>query len=380
MAGVLIIGSTGSIGENTLKVLEQHAEEFSVAGLSAHSRWQRLVEQALAYKPQFVHISEEHFDRVKEALSGSGIEVLCGWRELVEAPARPEVEVLVSAIVGVRGLEPLLTGIRHKRRVCFANKEPLVSAGELVMREAAASGCILLPIDSEHSAILQCIQGEAHEDLRRVILTASGGPFRLASRVEFLGAGLEQALKHPTWSMGAKITIDSATMMNKGLEIIEACWLYRLPEISVGVLLHPQSIVHSMVEFRDGSVKAQLGLPDMRIPIQYALSWPRRLELEMPVPDWAAMGALEFAEPDTDKFRSLTIARECSRLGGAYACVMNAANEAAVARFLEGGMPLGRILELVEDELAAYSGQHKSLEELIELSEDIQHRVRSRTS
>ena len=356
MAGVLLIGSTGSIGESTLRVLQQHSEEFSVAGLSAHSRWERLVEQALAFRPAFVHISEVHADKVRQALTGSGIEVLTGWAQLVEAPARPEVQILVSAIVGVRGLEPLVTGIRHRRRVCFANKEPLVSAGELVMAEAEKSGCVLLPIDSEHSAILQCIQGEEHADVRRVILTASGGPFRTSSREEFLGAGLKRALKHPTWSMGAKITVDSATMMNKGLEIIEACWLYRLAEEHVGVLLHPQSIVHSMVEFRDGSLKAQLGLPDMRIPIQYALTWPRRLELDMELPDWAAMGALEFAEPDLDKFRSLEIARECARLGGAYPCVMNAANEAAVARFLEGKMPLGRILELVEEELGRLPG------------------------
>jgi 1-deoxy-D-xylulose-5-phosphate reductoisomerase len=377
---LLIIGSTGSIGESTLAVLREHGRRFRVAGLTANGRWERLVEQALEWRPEVVHVGEEGWAPTREALAGTGIEVLCGRRELVDLPAREGFDTLLSAIVGMRGLEPLMTAVRAGLRVCFANKEPLVSAGEPVMREVRRRGTVFLPVDSEHSAILQCLQGEDPEDLERIWLTASGGPFRGRSRAETWEATPAQALAHPTWEMGAKISIDSATMMNKALEIIEAAWLYDLPEERIEVLVHPQSIVHSMVGFRDGSVKAQLGLPDMRIPILYALGWPRHLPLSMPVPDWAAIGRLDFEAPDEEAFPALRLAREALRLGSGWTCVLNAANEAAVEGFLAGALPFGRICAIVEEELAAYAGGHHELDDLIELDALVRGRARARTA
>lgn len=366
MQRILLLGSTGSIGESTLRVLSRHRDLFRVSGMSANGRWERLVEQAREWMPVFVHVTDEHRAKVQAALAGSGIEVLAGRQALVDCPAREEVDTLLSAIVGTAGLEPLVTAIRARRGVCFANKEPLVTAGEAILAEARKAGVQLMPVDSEHSAILQCIQGESRDDLSRIILTASGGPFRDATREEFLAAGRDQALQHPTWVMGAKITIDSATLMNKALEIIEAAHLYDLPEDRIDVLIHPQSIIHSMVEFRDGSVKAQLGIPDMRIPILYALAWPRHLELDVPAPDWKSIGRLEFREPDCSIFRSLGFAREALRKGEGWACVMNAANEVAVELFLEDRIPFKSIYSIVEDRLEAYSGGDHTLEDLIE--------------
>ena len=376
--GVLLLGSTGSIGEATLDVIRQHPERFRVVGLSAGQRWERLAEQARQWRPQVVHVDEAHAGLLRRELDGLGIEVLCGRRELVELPAREGVDTLFSALLGTSGLEPLMTGLRAGRRICFANKEPLVTAGEPVMREVRARGAVFLPVDSEHSAILQCLQGEARQDLRRIWLTASGGPFRGWSRAAYHHATRAEALKHPTWSMGDKITVDSATMMNKALEIIEAAWLYDLPEERIEVLIHPQSIIHSMVEFRDRSVKAQLGLPDMRIPILYALCWPRHEELEMESPDWVRLARLDFEAPDPGTFRSLGLAREALRRGQGWPCVLNAANEVAVDYFLKDRLPLGRIDEIVEDELQAYPGGHRELDELIELDRSIRRRVRAR--
>jgi 1-deoxy-D-xylulose-5-phosphate reductoisomerase len=261
--------------------------------------------------------------------------------------------------------------------VALANKESLVVGGGLVLEAARRGGGELVPVDSEHSAILQCLQGEQPEDLERIWLTASGGPFRDWSRERFRAATRAEALCHPTWNMGAKITIDSATMMNKALEIIEAAWLYDLPEERISVLIHPQSIIHSMVEFRDHSVKAQLGLPDMRIPILYALCWPRHERLEMESPDWARLARLDFEEPDTEKFRSLTLGREALRRGEGWPCVLNAANEVAVQLFLEEDLEFGQIVDVVEEALAAYSGGHRELDELIELDVETRQRTHS---
>jgi len=376
--GVLLLGSTGSIGEATLDVIRQHPGRFRVAGLSAGQRWERLAEQARQWRPAVVHVDEAHAGALRRELDGLGIQVLCGREALVELPAREGVDTLFTALLGTSGLEPLMTGLRAGRRVCFANKEPLVTAGGPVLREARARGAVLLPVDSEHSAILQCLQGEAREDLARIWLTASGGPFRTWSREAFLGASKAEALRHPTWTMGDKITVDSATMMNKALEIIEAAWLYDLPEERIEVLVHPQSIVHSMVEFRDRSVKAQLGLPDMRIPILYALCWPRHEALEMESVDWARLARLDFEEPDTGKFRSLELAREALRRGEGWPCVLNAANEVAVEAFLQDRLPFGRIVAVVEDELAAYAGGHRELDELIELDRATRRRAGAR--
>jgi 1-deoxy-D-xylulose-5-phosphate reductoisomerase len=372
---VLIIGSTGSIGESTLKVLKQHRRLFSVAGLTAHSRWERLVQQALEFRPHFVHVAKEHFAATKAALDGQGIEVHTGRQALIDLPSHDAVDILLSAIVGTRGLEPLLTAIRAGRQVCFANKEPLVTAGSILMKEARDANVPFIPVDSEHSAILQCLQGEDPADVERVILTASGGPFRQSTLEEFSKATRQQALKHPTWTMGAKITIDSATLMNKALEVIEAAWLYDLPEHRVEVMVHPQSIVHSMVEFRDRSVKAQLGLPDMQIPILYALAWPRHLDLEMPRLDMAQVGRLDFEPVDNGKFRALNFAREAFRKGEGWPCVMNAANEAAVELLLRDQVSFGDLYGIIESELNAYQGGHESLEALIELDQTVRQRV-----
>lgn len=372
---LLLVGSTGSIGESTLRVVRRHPDRFRIVGLTAHSRWQRLAEQAREFHPRWVHVAEEHRQSLAEALAGTGIEVLCGRQELIDLPAREGCDTLVLAIVGTRGLEPLMSAIRANRRICFANKEPLVTAGELVMGEVRRRGLTCLPIDSEHSAILQCLRGEDPASLLRVILTASGGPFRQASLEQFNGATREQALRHPTWQMGAKITVDSATMMNKALEVIEARWLYDLPGERIDVLVHPQSIVHSMVEFRDRSIKAQLGLPDMRIPIQYALSYPEHLELDMDTVDWVGLGALTFEAVDERKFRALPLARQALARGGGAPCVLNAANEAAVELFLGGRLAFGGINGQVERALEQYQGRAESLEDLIALDQETRVRV-----
>jgi 1-deoxy-D-xylulose-5-phosphate reductoisomerase len=368
---VLLLGSTGSIGENALRVMAHHPKRFRVCGLSARSRWERLVEQALQLEPDFVHVDEAYAGHVSQALSGTGIEVLAGRQALIDCPSRDEVDTLLLAVVGTAGLEPLLKAIRCGRRVCFANKEPLVTAGELLMAESRHHGVPLIPVDSEHSAILQCIQGEDSRDLARIILTASGGPFRTSTLEEFQAAELKDALKHPTWDMGAKITVDSATMMNKALEVIEAAHLYDLPEEQIDVLIHPQSIIHSMVQFKDGSVKAQLGIPDMRIPILYALAWPRHLDSDVPAPDWTKLGQLDFMEADTEKFRALDFAREALQRGSGYGCVMNAANEVAVEAFLGGKIRFAAIYQVVEHAMNAYSGGDTSLEDLIECDQKI---------
>jgi 1-deoxy-D-xylulose-5-phosphate reductoisomerase len=375
---LLLVGSTGSIGESTLKVVRRHPGRFRIVGLTANGNWQRLEQQAREFNPRWVHVGEESWALLRRALADTDVEVLCGRHELVQLPAREGCDTLVLAIVGTRGLEPLMTAIRANRRICFANKEPLVTAGELVMREVRQRGLTCLPIDSEHSAILQCLRGEDPASVRRVILTASGGPFRSASLEEFRGATREQALKHPTWEMGAKITIDSATMMNKALEVIEARWLYDLPGERIDVLIHPQSIVHSMVEFQDRSIKAQLGLPDMRIPIQYALSYPEHLDLDMETVDWVGLGALTFEAVDERKFRALPLARQALAQGGGAPCVLNAANEAAVELFLDGGIPFAGINDLVEFALESCQGRAESLEELIELDRQTRIRVLER--
>ncbi len=376
--GLLLIGSTGSIGESTIDVVRRHPERFRLVGLSAHTRWQRLVEQALEFRPAFVHVGEACLGECREALAGSGIEVLSGRQALVDLPLRDGVDTLVSAIVGTRGLEPMVRAIRAGRRIAFANKEPLVTAGGPIMEEVRRHGVSCLPIDSEHSAILQCLRGEKPEDLSRIFLTASGGPFRGWSRDRLQQVSREQALKHPTWSMGAKITTDSATLMNKALEVIEAYWLYDLGEEAIEVLVHPESIIHSMVEFRDRSVKAQLGLPDMRIPIQYALSYPDHLPLQMEPVDWLKLGSLHFEALDEDVFPAIRLARAALRQGGGAPCVLNAANEAAVESFLEGALPFHRISETVERALEAFAGHSgESLEELIALDREVRQRAGS---
>ena len=332
---IAILGSTGSIGTQTLDVVRQNPELFSVFMISANSSAALLVEQALAFHvPHVVICNPAKYQEVRDALPASvevhlGIEAACS---LVQAP---EVDVVVAAMVGFSGLRPTLSAIRAGKIIALANKETLVAAGALVMSEAARCHAPIYPVDSEHSAIFQCLQGAGDNPVRLIHLTASGGPFRTWPREEIARARKEQALKHPNWDMGAKITIDSATMMNKGFEVIEARWLFGLPASQIHVVVHPESIIHSMVEFEDGAVIAQLGCPDMRLPIALAMAYPRRLPLEGKRLNFSALRSLTFFEPDTEKFPCLQLAFDAIGRGGNIPCAMNAANEAAVAAFLK---------------------------------------------
>ena len=332
---IAILGSTGSIGTQTLDVVRQNPELFSVFMISANSSAALLVEQALAFHvPHVVICNPAKYQEVRDALPASvevhlGIDAACG---LVQAP---EVDVVVAAMVGFSGLRPTLSAIRAGKIIALANKETLVAAGALVMSEAARCHAPIYPVDSEHSAIFQCLQGAGDNPVRLIHLTASGGPFRTWPREEIARARKEQALKHPNWDMGAKITIDSATMMNKGFEVIEARWLFGLPASQIHVVVHPESVIHSMVEFEDGAVIAQLGCPDMRLPIALAMAYPRRLPLEGKRLHFSELHALTFFEPDKEKFPCLQLAFDAIEKGGNIPCAMNAANEAAVAAFLK---------------------------------------------
>ena len=331
-----LLGSTGSIGKQTLDIVRRRPDEFEITTLTAGSRWESLVEQALEFKPDSVVIAnEQHYNAVKEALSKEPIKVYAGSDALSQVVTGGEVDTVVNALVGYAGMFPSLAAVRASKRLALANKESLVVAGEHIMREAAERGVPILPIDSEHSAIFQCLAGEASAP-RRVIVTASGGPFLRTPAQELERVTVTQALNHPNWSMGAKITIDSSTLVNKGFEVIEARWLFGLKPEQIDVLVHPQSIVHSMVEFEDGAIKAQLGTPDMHLPIQYALRFPERGELGEERLDFMKNPTLTFEPVDNERFPLLQTAYDCLRKGGNSCCVMNGANEVAVAAFLSG--------------------------------------------
>jgi 1-deoxy-D-xylulose-5-phosphate reductoisomerase len=330
-----LLGSTGSIGTQALEVVREQQGRFRVAVLTAGQQWQLLVAQAREFRPAAVVIGEAFYQEVKAALADQPeTQVLAGAAALEEVVQRPEIDVVLTALVGYAGLVPTVAAIRAGKDIALANKETLVVAGELITALVQQHGVQLLPVDSEHSAIFQCLVGEAQNPIEKVILTASGGPFRGRSAQELAGITKAQALKHPNWTMGAKITIDSATLMNKGLEVIEAKWLFGLRNEQVEVVVHPQSIVHSLVQFEDGSLKAQLGLPDMKLPIQYALGYPQRLRTEWPRFSFLAYPTLTFEAPDLATFRHLPLAFEAMQRGGTAACVLNAANEVAVAAFL----------------------------------------------
>jgi 1-deoxy-D-xylulose-5-phosphate reductoisomerase len=332
---VTILGSTGSIGTQALEVIAANTHLFEVAGLSAQYNADLLIEQARAFKPQCVVIGDEgKYLQVKEALAPLGIAVKAGGEALVELAGGVEADVILTALVGYAGLKPTLAAIQSGKAIALANKETLVVAGELVMAEAQKYQTPILPVDSEHSAIFQCLVGESLADIEKIILTASGGPFRGKKASELAHVTRQQALKHPNWSMGAKITIDSATLMNKGLEVIEARWLFALTPQQIEVVVHPQSIIHSMVQFQDGSIKAQMGLPDMRLPIQYALGYPQRMYANFERFDFLRYPQLTFEQPDQHTFRNLALAFAVLEKSGNYPCALNAANEVAVARFL----------------------------------------------
>ena len=364
---IALLGSTGSIGENCLRVVKDHPTHFRIRYLSAHSNSRRLAEQTRIFKPRAVIITDREKWKQDRNLFDNPASVLSGDEGLLTIFEDPEVDLVVNAIVGGAGVFPTYHALRAGKAVALANKESLVVAGQLIMQMVKEKKLTLLPIDSEHSAIFQCLMGEAPEQVQCIILTASGGPFRSFTPAQLKTVTPEQALAHPTWNMGTKITIDSATLLNKGLEIIEAYWLYGIPLDRIRVVIHPQSIIHSMVEFIDGSVKAQLGYPDMRIPIQFALTFPRRLPLEIASLDFKQLRSLTFEEPDLQKFPCLAIAREAMTRGGSYPAVMNAANEAAVARFVKGEIRFTAIPELIEKTLQAHQPIQKfTLEQILE--------------
>lgn len=347
--GIAILGSTGSIGTQALEVFESYESYFELVVLTAHSNADLLIEQALKFKPNTVVIVDESkLQYVKTALQEEDIKVFAGEESLSQVVAFQDVHIVLTALVGYAGLKPTLAAIEAKKNIALANKETLVVAGELVTRMAQEHGVNIYPVDSEHSAIFQCLAGEFHNPIEKIYLTASGGPFRGWKKEQLASVTPKQALKHPNWSMGAKITIDSATLMNKGLEVIEAKWLFQLKPEQIDVIVHPQSIVHSLVQFEDGSMKAQMGLPDMKLPIQYALTYPDRFKTDFPRFNFMDYPSLTFEKPDRETFLNLNLAYEAMDLGGTAACAINAANEITVQAFLQEKIGFLQIAEINE--------------------------------
>lgn len=353
---IAILGSTGSIGRQALEVVAQHSDKFEVEVLTAQNNVALLIEQARLFKPNAVVISNEsHYAALKDGLAGEDIKVFAGENALASIVEMSTIDQVLTALVGYSGLRPTIRAIEAGKPIALANKETLVVAGELVTRLARERGVNIYPVDSEHSAIFQCLVGEFHNPVEKIILTASGGPFRGKKAAELMHVTRNEALRHPNWNMGDKITIDSASLMNKGLEVIEAHWLFNLPADQIEVVVHPQSIIHSMVQFKDGSIKAQLGLPDMRLPIQFALAYPDRLQSDFPRFDFRKYPSLNFESPDLETFRNLALAYEALGRGGNMPCVLNAANEVAVAEFLRdriGFLEMSDVVEQCLDRMA----------------------------
>ncbi|MFN8350128.1 MAG: 1-deoxy-D-xylulose-5-phosphate reductoisomerase [Flavobacteriales bacterium] len=363
---IAILGSTGSIGTQALQVVRERRDHFEVELLTAGGNADLLIAQAREFTPNAVVIADgARYEQVRDALQPLDIKVFAGEESIAQAVTMDGIDVVLTAMVGYAGLRPTIAAIKAGRSIALANKETLVVAGELITRMARENGVNIYPVDSEHSAIFQCMAGEWENPIEKVVLTASGGPFRGWTRDRLAAVTPAQALKHPNWDMGAKITIDSASLMNKGLEAIEAKWLFHLRPEQVGIIVHPQSIVHSLVQFRDGSMKAQLGLPDMKLPILYALSYPKRLPTDWPRFDFAKYPSLTFEEPDMASFRNLALALQAMDRGGNAPCVLNAANEVAVRLFLEGRIGFLAMSDLIEERLAkATFVQHPTLEDL----------------
>ena len=347
--GIAILGSTGSIGTQALEVIVAYPDYFDLQVITAHKNVDLLIEQALKFRPNSVVISDENqYKKLKDALWQEEIHVYCGEDALCQVVESTEVDTVLTALVGYAGLRPTISAINAKKSIALANKETLVVAGALITQLAKERGVNIYPVDSEHSAIFQCLTGEFHNPIEKIYLTASGGPFRGYSIDQLSKVTLEQALKHPNWSMGAKITIDSATLMNKGLEVIEAKWLFNLKSEQIDVIVHPQSIVHSLVQFEDGSMKAQMGLPDMKLAIQYALTYPARLKTNFPRFNFMDYPSLKFEQADRKVFKNLDLAYRVMDMQGTAACALNAANEVAVAAFLENKISFLAISELNE--------------------------------
>ncbi len=346
---IAIFGSTGSIGRQALEVIKAHPDKFSAEVLTAHKNYELLIEQALAFNPNIVVISDDRkYNAVKEALAQTDIKVFGGEEALEEVAAMNCYDLMLAAIVGFAGLKPTLKAIENKKTIALANKETLVVAGDIVMEKAVKNRVPIIPVDSEHSAIFQCLMGETRNRIEKIYLTASGGPF-IGRKPNFLvNVKKEHALQHPNWTMGAKISVDSATLMNKGLEMIEAKWLFNLKPDQIEILVHPQSAIHSMVQFEDGSIKAQIGLPDMKLPIQYALAFPSRIKNDYPRFSFKKTTSFTFEEPDLKTFRNLAMAMEALEKGGNLPCVMNAANEIAVFAFLKNRVGFLEMTDIVE--------------------------------
>ena len=346
---IAILGSTGSIGTQALEVIKAHPDRFSVYALTANNNVELLIKQALEFQPEVVVIANEtHYITLKQALERHPIKVFSGIDAVAQTAEMQPIDIVLTAMVGYSGLKPTIHAIKAGKTIALANKETLVVAGEIIQELAAKHNTPILPVDSEHSAIFQCLTGEGNNPVEKIILTASGGPFRTKSLEELQHVTSAQALKHPNWEMGAKITIDSATMMNKGFEVIEAKWLFGLKPEQIHVVVHPQSIIHSMVQFADSSVKAQLGMPDMRLPIQYAFTYPERILADFERLDFIKFNTFTFEKPDTERFRNLALAYEAMNKGGNMPCILNAANEVVVAAFLQnkiGFLQMSRIIE-----------------------------------
>ena len=346
---IAILGSTGSIGTQTLDVIERNPEKFEAEILTAGSNWELLVQQAIKFQPNAVVIADESkYVATRDALKDYPVKVFAGSKSISDMVEFDTVDMVVAAMVGYSGLIPTINAIRHKKPIALANKETLVAAGSIVIREAFENHVPILPVDSEHSAIFQSLIGEGDNEIEKILLTASGGPFRGKNHEFLTKVKKEQALRHPNWNMGAKVTIDSASLMNKGLETIEAMHLFNVPVEKIEVLVHPQSIIHSGVQFEDGSIKFQLGMPDMRLPIQFAIGYPERLKSTFPRVDFFDLKNLSFEKPDLNLFRNLALAIESAKRGGNLACAMNAANEIAVKRFLQDKIGFLEMSDLIE--------------------------------
>lgn len=367
MRRILVLGSTGSIGVNTLNVIREYPDLFKIEGLSGNSNIPLLKDQIEEFHPSFAVVSNEGRASELRNILSTNCEIFVAEEGLIKASKYGNYDILVNALVGFAGLEPTVQAIRRGKRIALANKETLVVAGELVTVLGKEFSSELVPIDSEHSAIFQCIVGENFDEIEKLIITASGGPFLNREKEGLRGVSVLEALNHPNWKMGNKITIDSATMMNKGLEVIEAHWLFGLPKNKIEVVIHPQSIIHSMVEFIDGSIKAQLGIPDMKLPIRYALSYPKRLRTLTKRTSIPEVKSLTFCEPDLNKFECLQLAYEAMSSGGNAPCIMNAANEIAVDMFLNGRINFLQIPEIIKESLNKIENtKSKCLEEIIE--------------
>jgi len=366
---ISILGSTGSIGVNTLAVIDQLDEDLEVVYLSAYKNTEKIIEQAKKYRPQaIVVINDSSAAEVKNGLVGESIDVLIGRKGLLEISQRDDVDLLMNGLVGSAGMEPTLNAVKAGVDVALSNKESLVMAGDIINRTKEKTGVSIYPVDSEHSAIWQCLTGERLEEVRRIILTGSGGPFRTRDLKTFPDITVNEALNHPNWNMGKKITIDSATMMNKGLEVIEAHWLFNFSADQIDIVVHPQSIIHSMVEFKDSSVKAQLGVPDMKVPIQYALTYPQHVTASWDKLDLTQVGQLTFDEKDLDRFPCIGLGYQALRSGGTTPAVLNVANDNAVYNFLEERIKFTDIPRLIEETCAAHDWiEHPNLEELLKL-------------